>query len=139
MQYISQYDESGYLPEAMFNFMALLGWSPEGEEEIFSKEELIAQFSEHRLSKAPSVFDVNKLKWVNAQYIHKMDSDAFYAHALPYLKAAIENPDIDLKALCAIIQPRIETFGEIKDAVDFFNALPSYDNALYTHKKMKTN
>lgn len=139
MQYISQYDETGYLPEAMFNFMALLGWSPEGEEEIFTKEQLIEQFSEHRLSKSPSVFDVNKLKWVNAQYIHKMEPAAFYEHALPYLKEVISNDAIDLKELCKIIQPRIETFGDIKDSVDFFNELPAYDNAMYTHKKMKTN
>lgn len=87
MQYVSQYDEAGYLPAAMFNFMALLGWSPEGEEEIFSKEELIQLFSEKRLSKAPSMFDKNKLAWVNSRYIKQMSLDAFIEFALPYLKA----------------------------------------------------
>lgn len=86
MQYVSQYDEAGYLPEAMFNFMALLGWSPEGEEEIFSKEELIAQFSEHRLSKSPSMFDKNKLAWVNNRYIKAMSQEDFASLCLPFLK-----------------------------------------------------
>ncbi len=137
MQYISQYKENGYLPEAMFNFMALLGWSPEGEEEIFSKEQLIEMFDEHRLSKSPSVFDVEKLKWVNATYIRNMSLDDFHAHALPYYSDAIHS-NVNLKEVSRVIQPRVNTFGEIKEAVDFIDELPEYNCELYIHKKMKT-
>ncbi|MEG0841824.1 MAG: glutamate--tRNA ligase [Erysipelotrichaceae bacterium] len=137
MQYISQYDESGYLPEAMFNFMALLGWSPEGEDEIFTKDQLIKMFDEHRLSKSPSVFDVEKLRWMNGIYIRNMDLDTFYGHALPYLKEAIKS-DVDLKEVAHVIQQRVETFSEIKDSIDFIDVLPEYDCDMFIHKKMKT-
>ncbi|MEG2909076.1 MAG: glutamate--tRNA ligase [Erysipelotrichaceae bacterium] len=137
MQYISQYDESGYLPEAMFNFMALLGWSPEGEEEIFTKDQLIEMFDEHRLSKSPSVFDVEKLRWMNGIYIRNMNLDTFYGHALPYLKDAIHS-DVDLKEVAHVIQQRVETFSEIKDSIDFIDVLPDYNCEMYLHKKMKT-
>lgn len=90
MQYVSQYDEAGYLPEAMFNFMALLGWSPEGTEEIFTKEELIEQFSEKRLSKSPSMFDKNKLAWVNNRYIKKMTLEECAALCIPFLRNAYD-------------------------------------------------
>lgn len=137
MQYISQYDEMGYLPEAMFNFMALLGWSPEGEEEIFTKEQLIEMFDEHRLSKSPSVFDVEKLKWMNGMYIRNMELDVFYEKALPYLKEAIHR-DVNLKEVSKVIQPRVDTFTAIKESIDFIDDLPEYDCEMYIHKKMKT-
>ena len=86
MQYVSQYDEAGYLPEAMFNFMALLGWSPAGEEEIFTKEELIKEFSEERLSKSPSMFDKNKLAWVNNRYIKSLDEEKYEELVIPFLE-----------------------------------------------------
>lgn len=137
MQYISQYEETGYLPEAMFNFMALLGWSPEGEEEIFSKEQLIEMFDDKRLSKSPSVFDCTKLKWMNGMYIRNMDLDTFYQHAQPYLASAIKR-DVDLKEVAHVIQPRVETFADIAESIDFIDELPSYECDMYIHKKMKT-
>ena len=114
MQYVSQYDEAGYLPEAMFNFMALLGWSPEGTQEIFTKEELIEQFSEQRLSKAPSMFDKNKLAWVNGQYIKKMDPEECVKLAMPFLKKGHDcsnHSDEWLSALIKLYQEQM-CYGE---------------------------
>ncbi len=87
MQYISQYEEQGYLPEAMFNFMSLLGWSYPGEKEIFTKEELIAAFDETRLSKSPSMFDVQKLTWMNHQYMKQLSNEAWLALVKPFAQA----------------------------------------------------
>lgn len=88
IQFIEQYHDLGYLPEAMFNFIALLGWSPEGEEEIFSKEQLIAQFDPARLSKSPAVFDTDKLSWMNNHYMKAADPAVVYELALPHLQKA---------------------------------------------------
>lgn len=90
LQFMSQYEELGYLPEAMFNFMSLLGWSPVGEEEIFTHQELIAQFSEERLSKSPSMFDPMKLKWINNRYIKMLTFDQFKALTLPFLSKSYD-------------------------------------------------
>ena len=95
IQFIEQYEELGYLPEAIFNFLALLGWSPGGEEEIFSKEEFIKIFDPARLSKSPAVFDKQKLAWMNNQYMKKLDLDRVVELALPHLIQAgriSENP-----------------------------------------------
>ncbi len=123
MQYVSQYDEAGYLPEAMFNFMALLGWSPEGTEEIFTKEELIEQFSEKRLSKAPSMFDKHKLAWVNNRYIKKMTPEECAALCIPYLKNAYDCSDISdewLKQLVALYQEQLSYGQEIVELTEIF-------------------
>ncbi|MEK5186867.1 glutamate--tRNA ligase [Solibacillus sp. FSL W7-1324] len=88
IQFVTQYKDLGFLPEAMFNFFALLGWSPEGEEEIFSHDELIKLFDEKRLSKSPSMFDKSKLTWMNNQYIKKMSHEEVVALALPHLQKA---------------------------------------------------
>lgn len=88
IQFVAQYKDLGYLPEAMFNFFALLGWSPEGEEEIFSKEQFIELFDEKRLSKSPSMFDKTKLTWMNNQYIKKLSREEVVALALPHLQKA---------------------------------------------------
>lgn len=123
MQYVSQYDEAGYLPEAMFNFMALLGWSPEGTEEIFTKEELIEQFSEKRLSKAPSMFDKNKLAWVNNRYIKKMTLDECAALCIPFLKKAYDCSEINdewLKQLVSLYQEQLSYGQEIVELTEIF-------------------
>lgn len=88
IQFVSQYKDMGYLPEAMFNFFALLGWSPEGEEEIFSHDELVKLFDEKRLSKSPSMFDKQKLTWMNNQYIKKLSREEVVALSLPHLQKA---------------------------------------------------
>ena len=122
--------EQGFLPEAIINFVALLGWSPDEDREIYSLDELIKAFDYHHISKAPSVFDYTKLKWMNGEYIKAMDFDKFYEMALPHLKKVITK-DYDLKKIAAMVKTRIEVFPEIEDMVDFFEAVPEYDTAIY--------
>ena len=130
--------EQGFLSEAIVNFVALLGWSPEDNREIFSLQELVEAFDYRHISKSPAVFDYTKLKWMNGEYMKAMEFDQFYEMALPYLKEAITR-DVDLKKIAAMVKTRIEIFPDIKELVDFFEELPEYDVAMYTHKKMKTN
>ncbi len=130
--------EQGFLAEAVVNFIALLGWSPEDNREIFTLEELIEAFDYHRISKSPAVYDIVKLRWMNGEYIKAMDFDAFYGMAEPYLKKALTK-DFDLRKIAAMVKTRIEVFPDILEMVDFFQELPEYDPAMYTHKKMKTN
>ena len=129
--------EQGFLTEAVVNFVALLGWSPADNQEIMSLEELVEKFDYRHMSKSPAVFDYGKLKWMNGEYIKKMDFDAFYEKALPYIKEVITK-DYDLKKIAKMVQSRIEIFPDIKEHIDFFEELPEYDIAMYTHKKMKT-
>ena len=130
--------EQGFLPEAVVNFIALLGWSPDSDREIFSLDDLVKIFDYHRINKAPSVFDYQKLRWMNGEYLKAMDSEKFYGMAEPYLKAAIRK-DLDLRKIAEMVRTRIEVFPDIADMVDFFESLPDYDPSLFTHKKMKTN
>jgi len=127
--------EQGFLTEAIVNFVALLGWSPADNQEIMTLEE---KFDYHHMNKSPAVFDYTKLKWMNGEYIKKMDFDKFYEMALPYIKEVITK-DYDLKKIAHMVQTRIEIFPDIRDHIDFFEELPEYDVAMYTHKKMKTN
>ncbi len=130
--------EQGFVKEAVVNFIALLGWSPEENKEIFTLEELIKEFDYHKINKSPSVFDIVKLKWMNGEYIKAMDSDSYYELAMPYIKEVITK-ELDLKKILDLVKTRIEVFTDIKDQVDFFEELPEYDIEMYTHKKMKTN
>jgi len=130
--------EQGFLKDAIVNFVALLGWSPSEDKEIFSLEDLIKEFDYHRINKSPAVFDMVKLKWMNGEYIKAMDFDAFYEKAESYIKEVITK-DYDLKKIAKLVHSRIEVFPDIKDLIDFFEELPEYDTAMYTHKKMKTN
>ena len=129
--------EQGFLTEAVVNFVALLGWSPEDNQEIMSLDELVKKFDYRHMSKSPAVFDYGKLKWMNGEYIKKMDFDAFYERALPIIKEVITK-DYDLKKIAAMVKTRIEIFPDIKELIDFFEEVPEYDVAMYTHKKMKT-
>jgi glutamyl-tRNA synthetase len=130
--------DQGFITEAVVNFVALLGWSPADNREIFSLQELVEAFDYHHMSKSPAVFDYGKLKWMNGEYIKAMDFDVFYERALPYLKQAITK-DLDLKKIGQMVKTRIEIFPDIPELIDFFEELPEYDIAMYTHKKMKTN
>ena len=130
--------EQGFITEAIVNFVALLGWSPAGNEEFFTLEELVKEFNYHNMSKAPAVFDMTKLRWMNSEYLMKMDFDAFYKIAEPYLKEALTK-EFDLKKIAAMVKTRSEVLPEIAGQVDFFETLPEYDPEMYTHKKMKTN
>lgn len=129
--------EQGFLSEAIVNFIALLGWSPEDNQEIFSLEELIEKFDYHHVSKSPAVFDMVKLRWMNGEYIKAMDFDKFYEMALPYIKEVIHK-DYDFKKIATMVKTRIEVFPDIKEHIDFFEEVPEYDISMYTHKKMKT-
>ncbi len=130
--------DQGFLAEAVVNYIALLGWSPEDNREIFSLEELIKEFDYHRISKSPAVFDIVKLRWMNGEYIKAMDFDKFYEKAEGYLKKALKK-NFDLKKIAAMVKTRIEVFPDIPALVDFFEELPEYSPEMYTHKKMKTN
>ena len=130
--------DQGFLTEAIVNFVALLGWSPSSDNEIFSLEELVKEFDYHRISKSPAVFDMVKLRWMNGEYMKKMDDDKFYEMALPYLKEVITK-DLDFHKIAAMVKTRIEVFPDIKDQVDFIEKVPEYETSMYVHKKMKTN
>lgn len=130
--------DQGFLPEAIINFVALLGWSPTEDREIFSLKELEEVFDYHHISKSPAVFDIVKLRWMNGEYIKAMDMDAYMEHALPVVKEVVTK-NYDLKKIAELLKTRIEVFPDIKEKIDFFEELPEYDVAMYTHKKMKTN
>lgn len=130
--------EAGFVTEAVVNFVALLGWSPDDNVEIMSLDELISKFDYTKMSKSPAVFDYTKLKWMNGEYLKAMDPDEFYDMALPYLKEAVTG-DYDLKKIAAMVKTRIEIFPDIKEHVDFFDKVPDYDVSMYVHKKMKTD
>lgn len=128
----------GFVSQAVVNFVALLGWSPADTREIFSLEELVKAFDYHHMSKSPAVFDTVKLKWMNGEYIKAMDFDTFLELAKPYIREAVTK-EYDLKKIGALVKTRIEVFPDIREQIDFFEAVPEYDIDMYTHKKMKTN
>lgn len=130
--------EQGFVAEAVVNYVALLGWSPDSNQEIFSLEELVKEFDYHRINKSPSVFDINKLKWMNGEYLKAMDADRFKELVTPYIREVITK-DLDLDKICPLVQTRMEILPDVKELVDFFEELPDYDVQMYCHKKMKTN
>ena len=130
--------EQGFLSEAIVNFVALLGWSSPKNTEIMSLEELIQEFDYKNINKAPAVFDIVKLRWMNGEYIKMMDEDRFYEMALPYIKAAIKK-EMDFRRIASLVKTRIETLCDIGDLIDFFDELPDYDISMFVHKKMKTS
>jgi len=131
--------QKGYLKEAVINYIALLGWAPKGENEIFSLEELIKEFDIQGLSKSPAIFDPMKLKAINGKYIKALTPEKFAEYAIPYIKQTVKREDVDLEEISALLQARTELFTDIPESVDFVDELPDYDIELYTHKKMKTN
>jgi len=129
--------EQGFVSEAVVNYVALLGWSPAEDKEIYSLEELVEAFDYTRINKSPAVFDMVKLRWMNGEYIKAMDFDRFYEMAEPYLKEVLTK-DFDLKKIAAMVKTRIEVFPDIAGHIDFFETLPEYEISMYRHKKMKT-
>lgn len=132
----------GFLSPAVVNYVALLGWSPRGEDcerEFFTLDELAEVFDIGGISKSPAIFDLEKLKYFNANYLRALPAQEFYAGAEPYLRAAVKNPALDLSLIAPLVQPRCDTWEDIASQVDFFDALPDYSTDLYVHKKMKTN
>lgn len=129
----------GYLKEAIINYIALLGWSPQGDREKYTLSELAEVFSVEGISKSPAIFDENKLAWLNGEYIRELTPEQFHEKAKPYYEGIITKPEIDTKKISALLQKRTEKLSDIPEQIDFFEKLPEYDNALFVHKKMKTN
>ena len=129
----------GYLTDAVVNYVALLGWSPGGEREIYSLPELAEIFDIKGISKSPAIFDIEKLKYFNSEYIRAMSPEAFARAAEPFIRQAVKNPELDAAAIAALLQQRTEVLTDIPEKLDFFDALPDYDTALYVHKKSKTD
>jgi len=130
--------EQGFVTEAIVNFIALLGWSSGTNEELFTLDELIKEFDYTHINKSPAVFDMAKLRWMNGEYIKNMDNEKYYELILPHVKEVVHK-DYDLKKIADLIKSRMETLLDAKDMIDFFEELPDYDTAMYTHKKMKTD
>ena len=129
----------GYLTDAVINYVTLLGWSPRGEQEIFSLQELVDCFDLAGISKSPAIFDIEKLKYFNSEYIRAMSPEAFAKVAEPYIRQAVKNPAIDAAAIAALLQQRTEVLTDIPEKLDFFDALPEYDTELFVHKKSKSD
>ena len=136
--YYEDYLKKGYLSEAIVNYVALLGWNPGDEREFFTIEELVEAFGVEGMSKSPAIFDVNKLTWMNAEYVRRLTPEQFTAYAMPYYKEAGIG-QMNTEILGRILQPRTEVFTQIPEMVDFLAALPEYDVSLFTNKKSKTN
>ena len=129
----------GYLTDAVINYVTLLGWSPRGEQEIFSMDELIDIFDLAGISKSPAIFDIDKLRYFNSEYIRAMSPEAFAKVAEPYILRSVKNPAYDAAAIAALLQQRTEVLTDIPEKVDFFDALPEYDTELFVHKKSKSD
>jgi len=137
--YYSDFIEKGYLKEALINYLALVGWNPGDDREFFTMDELIDVFDIHRLNNSPGIFDMNKLDWMNTQYIAKMDPAAYLEMVTPWFDKVLAGKNIDYKRLAELMQGRTEVFNRVPDMVSFLAEMPEYDLELYTHKKMKTN
>ncbi|MBQ2944495.1 MAG: glutamate--tRNA ligase [Ruminococcus sp.] len=129
----------GYLPEAIINYIALLGWCPKSNQEIFTLEELCENFHVDEISKSPSVFDYDKLSWLNAEYLRAMTPEQFAEVANPYFKEVFGDVPFDAMKLTAILQQRTVKLTDIPPMIDFFKELPEYEAELYVNKKSKTN
>ena len=128
----------GYLPQAIVNYIALLGWAPETDQEIYTLDELKQAFNVKRINTSGAIFDIDKLTWMNGIYLRNMDIDTFHALVLPYIKGAVTS-DFDTKEIAEILHQRTSTLTEIHDMLDFFDVYPSFENDLYINKKMKTS
>lgn len=128
----------GYLPEAILNYIALLGWSPSEDKEIYTLDELVQAFDVHHIGKVGAIFDPEKLKWVNGMWLRGMDLDSYYKLVKPYIDKAVKR-DCDKKTIARVVQQRADTLNDIPPMLDFIDTFPSYSNDLYNNKKMKTN
>ncbi len=128
----------GYLKDAVINFIALLGWSPGGDREIFSLQELVETFDPKGINKSPAIFDSVKLNWMNGEYIKKMSEEEFLNAAMPYMKQAVKF-DANFAEIAKLLHQRTEVLSDIPEQIDFIDSLPEYDIEMYTHKKMKTD
>lgn len=130
--------DKGFLPEAILNYIALLGWSPNEEREIYSLDELCQAFDVKRINTSGAIFDIEKLKWMNATYLHNMDFEEYVGLIEPYVKKAVKK-EYDINKIAHILKERVTTLAEIDEMLDFLDEAHSFDQDLYTNKKMKTN
>ena len=131
--------QEGYLPEAIINYIALLGWCPKDNQELFTLKELEKVFSIDGISKSPAVFDYNKLEWFNGEYIKAMTPEQFEQTAKPYILQAIGDKPLDTLKLASILQQRTTKLTQIPDTIGFFAELPQYTKDMFVNKKSKTN
>ena len=129
--------EKGYLPEAILNYIALLGWSPSEDREIYSLPELCQAFDVKRINTSGAIFDIEKLKWMNGVYLRDMPMDKYISLIKPYVSQSVKK-DYPLTEIAAILKERANTLTEIPEMLDFLDELPDYDIDLFTNKKMKT-
>ena len=129
----------GYIKDAVLNYIALLGWSPKGDREIFTLDEMVKEFDVSGISKSPAIFDIIKLNYINSEYIKAMSLDQFHEIALPWIRQSVKNPEVDTKFIASVLQNRTEVLNQIPEQIDFIDELPEYDIEMYTHKKMKTD
>lgn len=127
----------GYLKDAVLNYIALLGWSPKGDREIFKLDELVAEWDTAGISKSPAIFDIQKLNYINGEYIKMMPLQEFHERALPWIRQSVKR-DCDTMLIAQMLQPRTEVLRDIPEQLDFIDELPAYSTMLYVHKKMKT-
>ncbi len=135
--YYSDFIDKGYLKEALINYLALVGWNPGDDREFFTMDELVEVFDVHRLNNSPGIFDVNKLDWMNTQYIAKMDFDRYLEMAVPWFDQVLAGKNMDYKRLAELMQSRTEVFNRIPDMIRFLSEMPEFSDELYFHKKMK--
>lgn len=131
--------DKGFLKDAIVNYIALLGWNPGSNQEIFTLDELVEAFDYKNINKSPAIFDVTKLKWMNGEYIKNLPLEEFHKMALPYYEDLKDNCNLDLIKITELLQTRVEVLTDIKEKLDFFKELPEYSIDIYVHKKMKTN
>lgn len=137
--YFGDFTEKGYYIPAILNYIALLGWAPKGEQEIFTLDELVKEFDISGISKSPAIFDPVKMTAINAEWLRKISHEEFKELALPYIRKTCKREDIDVDVLVKTLQPRTELLTDIPEKVDFIDELREYDNELFFNKKMKTN
>ncbi len=129
----------GFLKDAIINFIALLGWSPRSEQEFFTLAELEEKFDLEGINKAPAIFDMVKLTWFNAEYMRKLSFEEYLRIATPWFEKALDPAKVDIRRLAELMHSRTEVLEQIPEMVSFLAEMPEFDEAIYTHKKMKTN
>lgn len=130
--------QDGYLPEAIINYIALLGWNPKTDEEMFALSDLEKRFTPEAINKSPAIFDYEKLLWFNGQYVRKLAAEEFYEKALPFIRQAVKSESVDCRKIAALLQPRLEKMTQIPGQLTFFDAVPEYENELFVNAKSKS-
>jgi len=137
--YYSDYIDKGFLTEALVNYLALVGWNPGTDREFFTLPELVEAFDIHRINNSPGIFDVNKLEWMNTQYIAKMDPEKYLEMAAPWFDKVLAGKNMDYRRLAELMQSRTDIFSRIPEKIAFLADMPDYDTAIFFNKKQKSD